>query len=301
MYDPIPFRRFRGFGVSSEWSGKRRIVGAGLKMYLGYGETIEWLGSLREHIQELDNVGVFVLPSFLALAAARDLLGQTPILYGSQNAHWEVKGPYTGEVSPAALRELGCTLVEIGHAERRVMFGETDRWVNLKVAEVLRQGMIPLICIGEHERQSVQRTIDEMRHQVRTALDSAKHDQECGVREDLSDAIIVAYEPIWAIGAETSAPSEHIFPIIAAIRSELSCLWPGSNAILYGGSVDSDDAAGIFETGIDGLFVGRSALDLEEFTTIVKVVASNGRAEHGGSPETANSGPEVGRPPQDVA
>ncbi|MGH3139091.1 MAG: triose-phosphate isomerase family protein, partial [Gaiellales bacterium] len=130
----------------------RPLVGAGLKMFLGYAETIGYLRELAASAAEFDGVEVFVLPSFPVLAAARDLLAGSAVRYGAQDAHWEESGAYTGCVSPAVLRELGCTFVEVGHAERRRLFGESDDMVARKALAAVRCGLEPIVCVGEaHE------------------------------------------------------------------------------------------------------------------------------------------------------
>jgi len=138
----------------------RPLVGAGLKMFLGYAETIGYLRELAASAAEFDGVSVFVLPSFPVLAAARELLAGSPVRYGAQDAHWEESGAYTGCVSPAVLRELGCTFVEVGHAERRHLFGESDDMVARKALAAVRCGLEPIVCVGEeHETDGAAATI----------------------------------------------------------------------------------------------------------------------------------------------
>jgi triosephosphate isomerase len=269
-----PYQKIRPFGLSEKWPGKQRIVGAGLKMYLNYQETVQWLSGLRTRISELGSVGVFVLPTFPALGEARAALYGSTIQYGAQNTHWEESGPFTGEVSPTILHELGCTIVEIGHAERRILFSETDEQIKRKTEAVLRHGMVPLICIGENEHQPIQLTINEVIHQLRAALNFSIPDSTNDEDPCFSDSIIIAYEPVWAIGAEVGASVSYLTPIVAAIRKEVTDLWFGKSAILYGGSVKADTAMGLFNSCIDGLFIGRAALDLDQFIKIIQEVNS---------------------------
>ncbi len=264
------FEEFKSFGVREECPGKRCIVGAGLKMYLSYRETIEWLEGIRARAAGLGEVGVFVLPTFPALGVAQKTLAGTGVLFGAQDTHWEERGPFTGEVSPLVLREVGCTFIEIGHAERRAMFGETGEWVRRKTNAVLKQGLVPLICIGERTEQRTDLAIDITIQQMREALGSPSS------REKAPEpgAVVIAYEPVWAIGVDKSAPGDHIEPIVAAIREELSTLWSGASAVLYGGSVNPSQAEGLLQTGVDGLFIGRAALNIDHFFETIFAVAN---------------------------
>jgi triosephosphate isomerase len=240
-------------------------------MYLSYWETIEWLEGIRARAAGLAEVGVFVLPTFPALSVAKNTLAGTGILFGAQDTHWEERGPFTGEVSPMVLRELGCTFIEIGHAERRAMFGETDEWVRRKTSAVLKQGLVPLICIGERTEQPTDLAIDITIQQMREAL----RDHSSRENAPTVGAIVLAYEPVWAIGVDKCAPVDHIKSVVAAIREELSTLWSGTSAVLYGGSVNPSQAEKLIQTGVDGLFVGRAALNIDNFFEIIFAVANS--------------------------
>ena len=262
---------FKTFGIREGSPGKRCIVGAGLKMYLSYRETIEWLEGIKARVAGLGEVGVFVLPTFPALGVAQEMLVGTGVLFGAQDTHWEERGPFTGEVSPLVLRELGCTFIEIGHSERRAMFGETDEWVQRKTNAVLKQGLVPLICTGERTEQRTDLAIDITIQQLRDALgspSSSETAQEPG-------AVVIAYEPVWAIGVDKSAPCDHIEPIVAAIRMELSSIWSGDSAVLYGGSVNPSQVEGLLQTGVDGLFISRAALNIDYFFETIFAVANS--------------------------
>ncbi len=199
------------------------------------------------------------------------MLAGTRILYGAQDTFWEERGPFTGEVSPLVLRELGCTFIEVGHSERRTMFGETDEWVQRKTAAVLSQGLIPLICIGEPTKQNSDKAIDFTINQLRSALGGLSNIEKAPE----NCAVVIAYEPVWAIGADKSAPVDHIEPIVAAIREELSAIWKGASAVLYGGSVNPSQAEGLSHTSVDGLFIGRSVLKIDQFFDIIFAVSNN--------------------------
>ncbi len=238
----------------------RPLVGAGLKMFLGYAETIGYLRELAASAAEFDGVSVFVLPSFPVLAAARELLAGSPVRYGAQDAHWEESGAYTGCVSPAVLRELGCTFVEVGHAERRHLFCESDDMVARKAVAAVRCGLEPIVCVGEE-------------HETDGAAATIVGDQVAAVLAPLPSAadLVVAYEPVWAIGAETAADPERVAGVVAEVR-RLAAGRDGDLRILYGGSVGPDEIAGLLAAGVDGVFVGRGALAIDGLRSIVDEV-----------------------------
>ncbi len=229
-------------------------IGVSLKMYFGYDDTIRWCGAVRDigrtHAAVTNgSVELFVIPSYPALARARDLFVETRVGLGAQNLHWEDAGAFTGEVSGAMLAATGCRYVEVGHAERRRMFGETEEIVAAKTAAALRNGLVPIVCIGEPERRPAAEALLYCVQQLGSALSLSQ--AMGGAR------IIVAYEPIWAIGAPEPAPVDHIRAICAGLRAAVTS-WPGFEVtIIYGG------AAGPGLLGMlpdaDGLFLGRSA------------------------------------------
>ena len=238
----------------------RPLVGAGLKMFLGYAETIGYLRELAASAAEFDGVSVFVLPSFPVLAAARELLAGSPVRYGAQDAHWEESGAYTGCVSPAVLRELGCTFVEVGHAERRHLFGESDDMVARKALAAVRCGLEPIVCVGEE-------------HETDGAAATIVGDQVAAVLAPLPSAadVVIAYEPVWAIGAETAADPERVAGVVAEVRRRTAGR-DGDLRILYGGSVGPDEIAGLLAAGVDGVFVGRAATAISGLREVVESV-----------------------------
>jgi triosephosphate isomerase len=206
----------------------------------------------------------FIIPPATALAAVSGVLGpHSHILLGAQNAHWEDSGAWTGEVSVPQVADAGATLVEIGHSERREYFAETDTTVNLKVVATLRHGLTPLVCVGEPAAVFASgASVDHVRRQVRAAL--------AGVGD--TSGVLLAYEPIWAIGAggRPAAPSD-IGDVFAALTAE----WGGAvRGVLFGGSVDPSNARSILGVeGVDGLFVGRAAWDVDGFIGLLDLVA----------------------------
>jgi triosephosphate isomerase len=208
----------------------------------------------------------FVIPPFTALAAVSAALRDTPVLVGAQTMHWEDAGAWTGEISPVMLRDCGAALVELGHSERRAHFAETDEAINRKVAAALRHGLRPLICVGESaaERRAG-RAGAVLGRQVELALRD--------IPAERARDVLIAYEPVWAIGHDgTPAEPCYVAAMIAALRAALPAPFAGVS-LLYGGSVDAANALAYARIdGVDGLFVGRAAWEVEGFLRIVRAV-----------------------------
>jgi triosephosphate isomerase len=211
---------------------------------------------------------VVIAPPFTALAAAAQALAGSPIALCAQNMHWEREGAFTGEVSPPMLLDAGCTLVILGHSERRQLFGETDEGVSRKGRAAVDHGLTPILCVGETlaERES-DRTMEVVERQVERALRALTPDE--------AGRVIVAYEPVWAIGTGRVATPEQAQEVHRFIRRQVS----GSHGepvaaalrILYGGSVKPDNAAGLMaQPDIDGALVGGASLKAESFLRIVR-------------------------------
>ncbi len=208
----------------------------------------------------------FVIPPHTALAAVRERLPvDSPVLLGAQNAHWAPEGAWTGEISMAMAADAGARLIEIGHSERRLHFGETDETVAAKTAAALRHDLIPLVCVGEPaEVRDAGRAASFIADQVLAAL----------ARVPTTDVgrVLLAYEPIWAIGqAGRAARPEEVSPVLREIVSVVAQLTSGQQvrALLYGGSVHPDNAAALLaDPCADGVFVGRSAWQAEGFLTL---------------------------------
>lgn len=210
----------------------------------------------------------FVLPPATALAGVHEVLGpDSKVLLGAQNAHWEDAGPWTGEISVPQVADAGAQIVEIGHSERREHFGETDETVNLKVRATLRHGLTPLVCVGEPvEIFNSGGSIGYVLDQLRAALDGV---------DDVGD-VLIAYEPIWAIGegGRAATPAD-ISAVFTAMRKDVG---GSARAMLYGGSVDAGNAVETLEvSGVDGLFIGRAAWEVEGFLGILDLVALRAR------------------------
>jgi triosephosphate isomerase (TIM) len=241
----------------------RPLIGTSWKMNLTVSEAEAWFAVARPLLEPLTaERDLFVLPPFPALAAARDALRDSRIAYGGQDVHPDDRGAHTGDVSAPMLADLGCTYAEIGHSERRRDHGETDDIVGRKVRAALRWDLVPLVCVGERDHGSVAAATPVVLGQLDGAfggLDAAELDR-----------IVVAYEPVWAIGeGAAAADPEHVSALHEAIDEWLAAHGASTRRVLYGGSVDERNAAEILAcSGVSGLFVGRAALDPNRFAAI---------------------------------
>jgi triosephosphate isomerase len=215
---------------------------------------------------------VLLCPPLTALADVADAIHGTHLLLGAQNMHWEQKGAYTGEVSPLMLKDAGCTYVIIGHSERRQYFGETDETVNRKVRAALDTGLKVIVCVGETERQrEANETASVIERQVRDGLTDLNPDQ-------MTD-VIIAYEPVWAIGTGKTATPEQAQDVHKLIRNLVEEIFSAAVAepllILYGGSVKPDNATELLtQPDINGALVGGASLDADSFEQIVRAGAA---------------------------
>ncbi|MGO1600714.1 triose-phosphate isomerase [Brachybacterium sp.] len=249
-------------------------VGTSWKMTKTLAEARTWAEGLRDHLAQTASTAVqpFVIPSFTATTAVAGVLGEdSPALLGVQNAHWEEAGAWTGEVSVPQAKDAGAQIVEIGHSERREHFGETVATTRLKVAAALRHGLTPLLCIGESaEVKEAGGSSEFILEQARGAL--------AGLTDEELSRVVIAYEPIWAIG-ENGRPAtvaELIEPF-AALGAEYSGRITG---LLYGGSVNLDNAAALLEIEhVTGLFVGRTAWQLEGYLELLQIAEAHAEAE----------------------
>lgn len=249
----------------------RYIVGISLKMYFDLPATKNYIAALADAYAQPSHpsCGIFVLPSFPVLSDASALLSKTPhVLFGAQNSHWEDAGAYTGEVSPRVLKQIGCAIVEIGHAERRCPpFNENNEIIAKKAVAAVRNGLIPLVCIGEKTKSSIASqgvgfAVQECTPQVTAVLDLFPRDVD----------IIFAYEPVWAIGAQQPASADHVLAVVQNLKSGIEKRRrSGEVRILYGGSAQPGTWDALKE-GVDGLFVGRFAHDVEAFKSVVREV-----------------------------
>ncbi|WP_275786965.1 triose-phosphate isomerase [Pararhizobium gei] len=246
-------------------------VGTSWKMNKTLAEALAFADGLAAADAESHpRVQRFIIPPFTAMRQVKERLAGTSVKVGAQNMHWDDGGPWTGEISPAMLKDCNLDLVEIGHSERREFFNETDTSVGLKTAAAVRHGLIPLVCIGETLAQREAGQADEvLRRQVESALSQLEDAEKTA-------AILIAYEPVWAIGVNgipaTMDYANARHERIAAVAN--TCLGR-TVPILYGGSVNPQNCAELIsQPAIDGLFIGRAAWTVEGYIDILQRVAA---------------------------
>ena len=244
---------------------RKKIVAGNWKMNMTPVKAVELVNLLKNDINTTD-VEVVVCPPFVCLPAVLDAVKGTNIGVGAQNMHFEESGAFTGEIAPSMLVELGVKYVVLGHSERRQYFAETDETVNKKVLKAIEHNLVPIICVGESLEEREQGvTIDLVRMQTKIALKDVK-------AEDAKN-VVIAYEPIWAIGTGKTATSAQAEEVCAAIREVVGEIYSQEVAdavrVQYGGSVNGGNANELFNMGnIDGGLVGGASLKAE-FTSIV--------------------------------
>jgi triosephosphate isomerase len=244
------------------------FVAGNWKMHMTVPETQTLLGPIAKAAPDLGAAQIVVIPPFTALGEASHLLAGSPVAWGAQNLFWEDKGAFTGEVSGPLLADLGCRYVVIGHSERRQLFGETDRTVNKRLGAALRSGLIPILCVGETlEQRDAGQTLDRVRSQFEGALE--------GISPGDVGKIVLAYEPVWAIGTGRTATPAQAEDVHAGLREKIAENYGKGAAsyaiIIYGGSVKPANSFALFrEKDIDGFLVGGASLEVESFIAIVK-------------------------------
>ena len=244
------------------------FIAGNWKMFKTVQETAAFVTDLRAAVKDAKGVQVIVGPPFTAIHAAAQAARGSNIEVSAQNLHAEKHGAFTGEISAGMIKEAGATYVIIGHSERRQLFGETDAIVNRKTQSAIAQGLTPIMCIGETlEERERNETLAVLDRQIKGGLD--------GITADQVAALIVAYEPVWAIGTGRVATSAQAGEAHAHIRTRLR-QWFGGDAadkcrVIYGGSVKPDNIRELIaEPDVDGALVGGASLDVKSFAAIVK-------------------------------
>ncbi|MBO8129384.1 MAG: triose-phosphate isomerase [Peptococcaceae bacterium] len=243
------------------------VIAGNWKMNKTATEAVSFCLELRDRVADIDRVDILVCPPFTALKPVADVLDGSRVMVGAQNMYAADEGAYTGEVSPRMLLDAGCSFVILGHSERRQYFGETDRMVNEKVRVALRYGLKPIVCVGESlEQREKGTTTTVVGEQVRNALS--------GVAAEEAAGLVIAYEPVWAIGTGRTASPKDAQEVNAFIREVVAGLlgasFAGKVCILYGGSVKPDNARDLMsQPDIDGALVGGASLDINSFIGII--------------------------------
>jgi triosephosphate isomerase len=248
---------------------RRQMMAGNWKMNKTVAEAVELATALRRLLEaEPARLDVLIAPPFTALQAVGTAIKGSPIVLAGQNMHWEKDGAFTGEISPAMLRDVGCTFVILGHSERRHMFDETDERLSRKTRAAVDAGLVPLLCVGETlaERES-HRTLEVIETQIERAL---RH-----LTPDEATRIVIAYEPVWAIGTGRAATPLQAQEVHAFIRKRVATSHGDAAAhplrILYGGSVKPDNIGSLMAQGdVDGALVGGACLDAATFFKIIQ-------------------------------
>jgi triosephosphate isomerase (TIM) len=246
---------------------RRKIVAGNWKMNKAVAEARVLAEEITRALNDFGDADVVLCPPFTALKAVGEVIEATPVKLGAQNMHWEPDGAFTGEVSAGMLRDLYCHYVILGHSERRAFFHESDAVVNRKVKAALAANLLPIVCVGETLEQ---READQTEAVVRAQVDGSLAD----LGEDIGK-VIVAYEPVWAIGTGRTATPEQAQAVHQFIRRVLAALSSPETAegirIQYGGSVKPANAAELFtQPDIDGGLIGGAALDARPFVEVVR-------------------------------
>lgn len=244
------------------------MIAGNWKMNTTLDEAVKLVERMRAELDRIDSVEKVLCPPFIFLVPLRNLIKGSSIKLGAQNMHFEAKGAFTGEISPAMLVDL-CQYVILGHSERRHYFGETDELISSKVKAAFKFGLIPILCVGERlEENEAGKTQEVVNQQVAAALKDVSP----------SSSLVIAYEPVWAIGTGKAATAEQARATIKFIRDTVASLWGEDIAqevrILYGGSVTQGNISEfVAEADIDGALVGAASLTADEFLGIVTQTA----------------------------
>jgi len=247
---------------------RKSLIAANWKMHKTIAEAVAFVESLQREVGDYNDREVIIAPPYTALSAVRNALWRKDFKLAAQNFHWEEKGAFTGEISGAMLKDVGCDGVIIGHSERRQLFGETNEMLLKKVAGAFRGGFLPILCVGEvlDEREGG-RTFTVVGSQLEQGL--------AGLPADQARQLALAYEPVWAIGTGRTATPDQAQEVHAFIRERCAALWDktGANSmrIMYGGSVKPDNVDSLMaQPDIDGMLVGGASLEVGSFKRIVQ-------------------------------
>lgn len=246
---------------------RRPLIAGNWKMYKTCSEAVETADRLKHLVKDVSEVDIMIAPSFTSLSLVSEVLSGSNVHLGAQNLSWHPEGAFTGEISPAMVASAGCDHVILGHSERRQSFNETDETVNKRIVAAIKQGLVPVFCVGETENErETDITFSVLDKQVTIGL------QDIAL-EDLA-TLVIAYEPVWAIGTGKTATSEQAQEVHQFLRSLLEkaygLAFAESIRIVYGGSVKPNNIAELMSMpDVDGGLVGGASLDAETFSKIV--------------------------------
>ena len=243
------------------------FIAANWKMYKTVHEAVVFVKEFRSLVKDVADVEIVLAPPFTALHPVAEAARSSNIAVAGQNLHWEREGAFTGEISAGMLKEAGAEYVIIGHSERRRLFGETDQTVNRRLVAAFGASLTPIVCIGETlEEREAEQTLPVLDRQIKDGLD--------GLTADQMGALVIAYEPVWAIGTGRNATPAQAGEAHAHIRGRLRQWFGGAAAdtchIIYGGSVKPDNISDLIKLpDVDGALVGGASLDVRAFSDIV--------------------------------
>ncbi|MCP4487580.1 MAG: triose-phosphate isomerase [Gammaproteobacteria bacterium] len=243
------------------------LIAGNWKMYLSRIEAVELASAVAAASKGLSDREVMIAPSFISLADVREAVIDTSVRVAAQNVAWEKQGAFTGEVSPPMLRDVGAEMVILGHSERRHVFGEDNAMINRRLLGALKFDLTPILCVGETlEEREQENTFKVVEEQLSQGLK--------GVSAEKTNRVVVAYEPVWAIGTGKTATKEQAQEVHAFIRRTLAALYEKTLAdtvrILYGGSVKPENVDSLMaQPDVDGALVGGAALQAESFDRII--------------------------------
>lgn len=257
-----------GLGSRIVITMRKPLIVANWKMNNTVSEALHFVAAFTTDLKATGSVDVAIAPPFTALYSLSVALADTEFKLAAQDVFWEESGAYTGEITSGMLKEVGCTYVIIGHSERRHLFGETDKSVNLRAKAVFKAGLTPIMCVGEtSQERDANKTLDVIEKQVRRGVDEI----DLGVTSDFA----IAYEPVWAIGTGRNASPDQAQEVHGLIRHLLRGMYSPEVAdrvrIIYGGSVKPSNSRDIVSMpDIDGALVGGASLDPKQFAAIVR-------------------------------
>lgn len=247
---------------------RRPIIAGNWKMNKTIHEAIDLVNKIKREVYTLGEIDIVVCPPYTALSEVYEVVMETNIALGAQDVSWEKEGAFTGEVSCAMLKDAGCRYVIIGHSERRAYFHETNETVNRKVNAALNSGLIPIMCIGETlDQRKAGKTFETIADHVKNGLR--------GIDAAAMEKVIIAYEPVWAIGTGVNATKEQAEEVHRYARGLIAKIYSGEVAeavrIQYGGSVKPDNIGELIrESDVDGALVGGASLKAESFIEIIQ-------------------------------
>ncbi|MCD6134982.1 MAG: triose-phosphate isomerase [Candidatus Omnitrophica bacterium] len=247
---------------------RKPFIAGNWKMHKSIKEAAELANEIKRRFYDFDRAEIVLAPPFTALAAVADIIASTPVKLAAQNMFWEKEGAFTGEVSPLMLKDAGCSYVILGHSERRAYFCESDENVNKKIKAALREGILPIVCVGERlEEREAGKTIEVVERQLRGALEE--------IKEEEARKIVIAYEPVWAIGTGKTAAPNQAEEVHKFIRETIGKLYTEDTSsdilVIYGGSVKPENITFLIkEEDIDGALVGGASLESDKFIKIIE-------------------------------